>query len=482
MKRLNIFIAVVSIVLTMNSVCSQTVSIDNTFGQNGRTIISNTTEISFLDFDARGNIIAVGYTLKGGGKYDLTIAKTNADGIIDGSFGNGGLVKITDYDNSMPYGLKITNDNKIIVIGSFAKVQFLGSETLIMRFNENGSIDENFGDSGKVNFNFNSGITSLNFDNDDFMLIAKRDYQGGNQYSYIVKYNYEGEIDEDFGENGTAYLTNSIYPYCMKTLNNGAIIFAGTYNTFPDAELGLCKLTPNGDLDTTFSNGGIWHKNVMQDFDLDREYFNNILEDKNGNLLLSGSGFTWGNRTFLTKFSSNGILDTNFGENGFYCFDSLTINKPIFQIGDKYLTAGYNTWYGLHQVAIVNNDGTSANVAYTSEIHYFQDMKLQGNNKIILGGGYIPIEGNFVLERIKLNSETSIKPYPYFDNSVTIFPNPANETLYFSTEKQIEIIDIFGRMLLKTEKPVKSIDISHLTAGMYFIKFDDNKVEKFLKH
>jgi len=35
--------------------------------------------------------------------------------------------------------------------------------------------------------------------------------------------------------------------------------------------------------------------------------------------------------------------------------------------------------------------------------------------------------------------------------------------------------------LLKTENPVQSIDISHLKAGIYFIKFDGYRVEKFLK-
>src|SRR5664279_1248426 len=83
------------------NVYSQTISLDNTFGQNGRTIIPNTTEMRFFDFDNHGNIIAAGYTLKGGGKYDLTITKTNADGIIDESFGSGGVSKVTDYDNSI---------------------------------------------------------------------------------------------------------------------------------------------------------------------------------------------------------------------------------------------------------------------------------------------------------------------------------------------------------------------------------------------
>ena len=41
-------------------------------------------------------------------------------------------------------------------------------------------------------------ILSLNLDNDDFMLISTSDYgyQNENRVLHIVKYNYDGEIDE----------------------------------------------------------------------------------------------------------------------------------------------------------------------------------------------------------------------------------------------------------------------------------------------
>jgi uncharacterized delta-60 repeat protein len=388
-----------------------TVSLENSFGENGRVIIPNTSEISLFDFDRHGNIIAVGYTLIGGGKHHLTIAKTNANGTIDKSFGDSGLTKLTEYDNSSPIGLKITNDNKILILGSFTKAQFQGRETLMMRFNEDGTVDRNFGDNGKVNLNYNAGyISSLNFDNDNFMLIAREEgetiemngtlYYNHTGYS-ISKYNYSGEFDNSFGQNGIVHLTNFISPYCMKILNNGSIIIAGTYNTWPNIELGLCKLSATGRIDQGFANNGIWHKDIMQDFDLDHEYFSNILEDKNGNLILLGSGLRnsqgWGNRAFLCKFSSNGKLDTNFGKKGFYCFDFGGSNKPIFQIGDKYITSG---WLEDHRIVCVNKNGTLGSDVYTCGIYYFQDMKLQGNNRIILGGGSNMYNANFALERV----------------------------------------------------------------------------------
>jgi len=484
MNKFTVSLLILASSIAIN-VYSQTVSIDNTFGQEGRTIIPNTSDIYFFDFDSYGNIFAVGYTLKGDVKSDLTIAKTNADGVIDENFGSNGIVKVTDYDRIFPIGTKITNDNKIVVIGSFTKVQFQGYQTIMMRFNENGTVDENFGVDGKVDLNFNTGdIISINCDNDDFMLIAKKDYQSENQYPHIVKYNYNGEIDETFGENGVVYLTNTIFPYSIKKLNNGSIIVAGTYNSWPYKELGICKLTPDGEFDADFSDNGIWHKNIMQDFDLDHEYFSNIFEDKEGNIVLSGSGLTnslgWFNRAFLSKFSSNGTLDTSFGNNGFYCFDFVGSNKPIFQIGNKYITAGWNEG---HDIISVNNDGSFGDDVYTCDIHYFQAMKLQGDNKIILGGGYITDNAhnvNFILERVIVDSENSANFKYSSSEDPIIYPNPTRDILYFGNETAFEIIDIQGRVLLNSTTHVKSVYVGGLAAGIYFVRLG-NSVQKFIK-
>ena len=72
-------------------------------------------------------------------------------------------------------------------------------------------------------------------------------------------------MDETFGENGIVFFgkdgSNSISPYRMKILKNGSIILAGTCNKWPNTELGFCKLTSKGELDTNFANNGIWHMN-----------------------------------------------------------------------------------------------------------------------------------------------------------------------------------------------------------------------------
>jgi hypothetical protein len=74
----------------------------------------------------------------------------------------------------------------------------------------------------------------------------------------------------------------------------------------------------------------------------------------------------------------------------------------------------------------------------------------------------------------------SIIPVDYDTNSPVIFPNPAQEILYFSEETAFEIIDMQGSILLKSATPVQSVHIGNLRAGVYFVRFGKN-VQKLIK-
>jgi hypothetical protein len=62
-----------------------------------------------------------------------------------------------------------------------------------------------------------------------------------------------------------------------------------------------------------------------------------------------------------------------------------------------------------------------------------------------------------------------------------IYPNPTKDELYFNAERSFEIMDILGKIVLKSEKAMLSINVSHLKTGVYFIKFEDKQVRKFVK-
>ena len=71
------------------------------------------------------------------------------------------------------------------------------------------------------------------------------------------------------------------------------------------------------------------------------------------------------------------------------------------------------------------------------------------------------------------------------ENEITIFPNPASTVLNIDAHEdyQMVMVDVMGNVILN-QKVKKSIDISSLKTGVYFIKFissGDSKNIKFIK-
>ncbi|MCL2312653.1 MAG: T9SS type A sorting domain-containing protein [Firmicutes bacterium] len=490
MKTLKTLAAFI-LILSVSNIYAQPVTLDPTFGENGIIVIPGTTNITHLDFDMLSNLIVVGHTLGDAfNKYYLTIVKINADGIIDQNFGSNGIVHGPEYSLTAQLGLKITHDNKIFVTGNFYANQYGEYKRTFMQFNEDGSLDENFGENGEIILNFGAYTHAINLENDDFILFGGIDQSSLDPI--IWKSNYYGEIDESFGENGKVYLTDDeaykIRVNRIKILNDQSIIIAGYDYLDPEEyELAFCKLNPNGDFVTEFANNGIWKMNIYDDSAetgfKEYEYFNEVIEDNTANLILTGTVHLGGAPAFIFSFYPDGTINSNFGTNGVYYISNYGYISKILQNGSNYLIGALND--GI--VSIKNNGtldvGFNDSGIFTCENYYFYDMKLQSPYRLILGGGrpYDLYNSNFAIVRLNIPSDVSVKPYPYTNNAINIFPNPVKEILYFNKERKFEIIDIIGKIVLKSEKAIQSVNISHLKAGIYFIKFEDRQVKKFVK-
>lgn len=71
----------------------------------------------------------------------------------------------------------------------------------------------------------------------------------------------------------------------------------------------------------------------------------------------------------------------------------------------------------------------------------------------------------------------------FFKNKFTLYPNPTTNLLHISGNDEVEYLDIFdlnGRKLITT-KGVNTIDVSQLSAGVYFINVNNKEAFKFVK-
>src|SRR5206468_80556 len=84
---------------------------------------------------------------------DFALARYNANGSLDTTFGTGGKVT-TDFagDDDQAFAVVLQTDGKIVAAG-VAKT-YRGGDFALARYNANGSLDATFGTGGKVTTDF----------------------------------------------------------------------------------------------------------------------------------------------------------------------------------------------------------------------------------------------------------------------------------------------------------------------------------------
>jgi uncharacterized delta-60 repeat protein/uncharacterized repeat protein (TIGR01451 family) len=128
---------------------------DSTFGQNGRLVLDlgSTSEAFKVALQDGGKIVVVGES-RPQVSLDFTVARLNpADGSLDTSFGNNGVARI-DFGNS-DRATSLAIDDKNIFVAGVAVKSASDSDFAIARLNiSDGSLNNEFDDDGKITVDF----------------------------------------------------------------------------------------------------------------------------------------------------------------------------------------------------------------------------------------------------------------------------------------------------------------------------------------
>ena len=126
-------------------------SLDTTFGNGGRVVTSTGNENAFLNsvaLQSDGRIVVAGYS-RPTSNYDFTVARYTSSGTLDSSFGTNGIVT-TDFNSGYDIASKvlIQRNGKIVAVGS--SYETATANISLARYNADGTPDANFGQAGKV--------------------------------------------------------------------------------------------------------------------------------------------------------------------------------------------------------------------------------------------------------------------------------------------------------------------------------------------
>ena len=310
-------------------------SLDDSFGSNGKvTTPLNSAEVAnAVAMESDGKIVAAG-SLAGGGS-DFVLARYNADGSLDTSFGSGGTTAVpVGYGSDDPDAVQIQSDGKIVVAGS-AEDSTSHEQFAVARFNTNGVLDTSFGSSGIVITTFGSPPSvaeaygaGIQPDGKIVAVGLAIATSGSSVTSDMAaaRYNTNGALDFSFGSLGRtqANVGGSTLDvgYAMAIQPDGKIIVAGgagigdlpgpaDYWGHVNAFVALARFDTNGAPDTTFGNNGT----VVSEVGAYSDFAMSLALQPDGKIVIAGASQNGNYKWFAQRYNADGSLDTSYGNN-----------------------------------------------------------------------------------------------------------------------------------------------------------------------
>ena len=187
----------------------------------------------------------------------LAMARYDHDGNPDGSFGTGGLV-VEDFggDWLLVGALLVQPDGGIVVAGTMRSAAVLYTLALA-RFDANGTLDPSFGEGGatRVEFgassSFGVGVVQM----PDDTLIAAADGHGSSQF-LLARVNADGSPDTTFGADGVVMGPAGAEAKGIVRETDGNLVVIGYAYGTPAGHIRLARYHPDGTLDATFGIDG----------------------------------------------------------------------------------------------------------------------------------------------------------------------------------------------------------------------------------
>jgi uncharacterized delta-60 repeat protein/uncharacterized repeat protein (TIGR01451 family) len=278
-----------------------------------------------VTIDAQGRIVVAG---TGGPSPGCALARFNADGTLDTSFGNNGQV-LTDLIRGAA-AMSIDGQGRIVVASSALGTPPAGSIDVlaVARFNSDGSLDASFGNGGVAvsDFtdlgSFDCGASGVTIDGSGRIVAAGASasltaglVDGlGDQFA-LARFNSDGTLDTGFGTNGK--VVDNYGSLSAVTIDSlGRIVASGNvYDaTKGYRDFAVARYNPDGSPDATFGGSGV----VATSFSSFDDYGFGVAIDDAGQILVAGAAsYAAGAGDFaLARFSSTGSLDTTFGTLG----------------------------------------------------------------------------------------------------------------------------------------------------------------------
>ena len=484
--------------------------LDPTFGNNGivDTDINENNDVArSVILQPDGKIVVGGYT-SNGIKDLFCLVRYLPDGSLDMGFGSNGKVLSAFTSTSVGSVLALQEDGKILLSGH----AWSGSENqfAMMRYLSNGSPDSTFGVHGQVQAGFtmkNAISRAMTIQPDGKIILAGNTYSETSDFDNfsLIRFLTDGSIDNNFGSSGKVEI--GIGEFTRDWINSialepsGKIIAAG----YSQDQFALVRLHIDGSLDASFGNSGI----VTTSFGgATNSLINDVVVQADGKIVAAGRVIDGTGQHGMARYESDGSLDPTFATNGkfssFLGEDKAGGASILVQSDGKLLVGGSFLKDSIFQYYVVRHqtDGEidesfgNEGLIYTKvdeDFSHLEAIEVQSDGGLIATGYSGSFPYNFTTVRYNAlflgNEDFQIR-----NNEVLIYPNPANEEINIKYElskagsTKISLFSVDGRLiesvLNKQEnsgKQHKKVNVTKLPAGVYFIELIDARGMRLTK-
>jgi uncharacterized delta-60 repeat protein len=442
---------------------------DSTFGTNGITItsIDVSSTAAAIDIQTDGKIVVAGTATDNTTSY-MALVRYNTDGSIDNTFGTNGIVAVLIGSSSAAYAVKVQGDGNILVGGTGL---FTLNIFALARFTTSGGTDFSFGDDGidTTTIGLTCYLKSIALQNNG-QIVAAGYYTSGPGYSFaLARYNTDGSLDDNFGNNGLVTTTVSSGAQANAvTLQSDSKIVAAGY-VLSTGSFAMVRYNTDGSIDNTFgaSQNGIVITKFPGNFG-DQAY---SIALGTFRIYLGGEGggsfgiAAYGNDAGalpVSFLSFNGVI--NNGVSVLNWSTTNEVNNKGFEVERSYDGVNFS------DIGFVTGKGNTASV---NNYTYTDTKVLSGSNYYRLK--QIDLDGTFMY------SSVILLDYSKFGWSILGNPVTNNSWIQLQLDKpstvSIQIISLNGTVI-QTINPGNiaagtysfPLNLNSTAAGMYVVK------------
>ena len=342
------------------------------------------------------------------GTSDFVVLRYNSDGSLDTSFGvDGKVLTDFGNANNLAHAIALQLDGRIIVAGraytsgvsNFAVARYDVNGNLDPSFGIQGKTTINFkGKGNKALFSWVKDI-AIQFDG-RIVLAGEADAKLG-----LARVNTDGSIDPQFGVNGKTIVDlsggggggSSAYTVAIQIVDSEERIVTAGYAAprRGSIDFGLARFKADGTLDNSFDGDG----KVITDFAGGEDSAKGIVIDASNRIVVAG---TCGGINFaLARYNTNGTLDSTLDGDGKLntdFFGSLDQGESVaIQPDGKIVVAGVARTPSTNDFALTryNSDGTldssfgnngKLTTNFSGQGSHAYALAMQSDNKIVLAG------------------------------------------------------------------------------------------------